>query len=405
MEEGRKLPLEGLKVVELGTHFAVPSVARILADWGAEVIKVESMKGDAWRSVGRNQKCPIVDEENPFFTVANANKKFIALDLKNPEGKEALIKLIGTAEIFVTNMRMAALTKLGVDYEQLKQIYPSMIYVHFTGYGYNGPDAAKPGFDSVAFWARSGSMMDWGTKGNFPFLAPTGAGDAMVGSILCAGVLAALIAKRETGKGTLVSSSLMGSSIWYNNAAVVSTQYGNEFPKDKDHPANPFGWQYECSDGEWLMIGVVDYADAYRKIFHLFGRDDMLDDDRFNTITAVQKHLDEFMPILRGYFKMKTRDEWVELIGGLNIVVGKIGHLKELATDEQAIANNFVRPVVFPSGKTVSMPTVPLEFSAYDTGSRYEPTGEIGRDTEGVLEDIGYKKDAIEALRNQGAIK
>ena len=405
MAEERKLPLQGLKVVELGTHFAVPSVTRMLADWGAEVIKVENVKGDAWRIVGRNQKCPITDEENPFFMVPNANKKFVALNLKDPDGKEALIKLIGSAEIFATNMRMGALTKLGFDYDSMKKLYPGLIYVHFTGYGYKGPDAAKPGFDSVAFWARSGSMMDWGTEGNFPFLAPTGAGDAMVGSILCAGTLAALISKRETGQGTLVSSSLMGSSIWYNNAAVVSTQYGNKFPKDKDHPANPFGWQYECSDGEWLMIGVVDYADAYRKIFHLFGRDDMLDDERFNTISAVQQHLDEFMPILRGYFKTKTRDEWVDLIAGLNIVVGKIGHLKDLATDEQAIANEFVQDVEFPSGKKVAMPTVPIEFSAYDTKSKYEKTGEIGHDTVAVLGEVGYTKEQVEALRSQGAAK
>ena len=240
-------PLEGLKVVELGTHFAVPSVTRILADWGAEVVKVESLTGDAWRIVGRNQKCPVVDDENPFFTVPNANKQFLALNLKDEDGKAALKKLIGTADIFLSNMRLPALKKLGFSYEDLKEAFPSLIYVHFSGFGYEGPDAALPGFDSVAFWARSGSMLDWGVEGNFPFLAPTGAGDAMVGSILCAGVLAAVIGREKTGKGTFVSSSLMGSSIWYNNAAVVSTQYGNKFPKDKDHPANPFGWQYPMS--------------------------------------------------------------------------------------------------------------------------------------------------------------
>lgn len=399
------LPLNGIKVVELGTHFAVPAVARIMADWGAEVIKVEGLGGDAWRTVGRNQKCPIVDEENPFFTVPNANKKFLALNLKNPEGKEALIKLIGTADVFLSNMRMPALTKLGFDYETLSALYPGLIYAHFTGYGYKGPDAAKPGFDSVAFWARVGSMLDWGTEGSFPFLAPTGAGDAMTGSILCAGVLAALIGKKETGKGTFVSSSLMGSSIWYNNAAVVSTQYGNKFPKDKDHPANPFGWQYQCADGEWLMIGVVDYADAYKKLMPLFGHPELVDDERFNTITAVQQHLDEAMPVFREGFLQDTRDNWVERIGALNIVIGKIGHLSELATDPQAIANGFIKEVTFPSGKTVAMPTVPVEFSAYDAGDAYEPTGAVGRDTDEVLAQVGYSTDQIETLRTSGAAK
>ena len=398
-------PLEGLKVVELGTHFAVPSVSRILADWGAEVVKVESLTGDAWRIVGRNQKCPVVDEENPFFTVPNANKQFLALNLKDEEGKAALIKLIGGADIFVSNMRLPALKKLGFSYDELKEKFPSLIYVHFSGFGYEGPDAALPGFDSVAFWARSGAMLDWGVEGNFPFLAPTGAGDAMVGSILCAGVLAAVIGREKTGKGTFVSSSLMGSSIWYNNAAVVSTQYGNKFPKDKDHPANPFGWQYQCSDGEWLMIGVVDYADAYKKIMPLMGHEDLVGDERFNTISAVQKHLDEFMPILRAGFMTDTRDNWVRRISELNIVIGKIGHLSELAHDEQAIANRFVVPVTFPSGKTVQMPTVPVQFSAYEVGDAYAPTGSIGRDDDKILASIGYSAEEIAALKEKGVTK
>lgn len=398
-------PLEGLKVVELGTHFAVPSVTRILADWGAEVVKVESLTGDAWRIVGRNQKCPVVDDENPFFTVPNANKQFLALNLKDEDGKAALKKLISTADIFLSNMRLPALKKLGFSYEDLKEAFPSLIYVHFSGFGYEGPDASLPGFDSVAFWARSGSMLDWGVEGNFPFLAPTGAGDAMVGSILCAGVLAAVIGREKTGKGTFVSSSLMGSSIWYNNAAVVSTQYGNKFPKDKDHPANPFGWQYQCSDGEWLMIGVVDYADAYRKIMPLMGHEDLVGDERFNTISAVQQHLDEFMPILRAGFMTDTRDNWVRRISELNIVIGKIGHLSELAHDEQAIANRFVVPVTFPSGKTVQMPTVPVQFSAYEVGDAYAPTGSIGRDDDKILASIGYSAEEIAALKEKGVTK
>ena len=399
------LPLEGLKVVELGTHFAVPSVTRILADWGADVVKVEGLKGDAWRIVGRNQKCSITDDENPFFTVPNANKKFLALNLKDPDGKEAMMKLISTADIFVSNMRLPALTKLGFSYEQLKEAYPGLIYVHFSGFGYKGPDAALPGFDSVAFWARSGSMIDWGVKGNFPFLAPTGAGDAMVGSILCAGVLAAVIGKQKTGKGTFVSSSLLGSTIWYNNAGVVSTQYGNEFPKDKDHPANPFGWQYQCSDGEWLMLGVLDYADAFKKIMPEMGHPELVEDERFNTITAVQQNMDELMPILRAGFMTDTRDNWVKRIGAHNIVVGKIGHMKDLAYDEQAIANNFVVPVTFPSGKTVQMPTVPVEFSAYDTGKKYEPTGAIGRDDDEILASLGYTAEQVAAMKEKGATK
>lgn len=399
------LPLEGMKVIELGTHFAVPSVTRIMADWGAEVIKVEALKGDAWRVVGRNQRCPVADDENPFFTIPNANKKFMALNLKDPDGKEALMKLIAQADIFISNMRLPALTKMGLAYDQLKDQFPGLIYSHFTGFGYEGPDAALPGFDSVAFWARSGAMVDWGTQGNHPFLAPTGAGDAMAGSILCAGILAAVIGKQKTGKGTFVSTSLMGSSIWYNNAGVVCTQYGAVFPKDKDHPANPFGWQYQCADGEWLMIGVADYADAYKRIMPAMGLDELVEDTRFNTISAVQEHMDEFMPILRATFMKDTRDNWVKRIGAANIVIGKIGHLKDLAYDEQAIANKYVVPVTFPSGKTVQMPTIPVLFSAYDVGDRYEPTGVVGRDDDAILSGLGYSAEQIAAMKEKGVTR
>lgn len=397
-------PLSGVRVVELGTHVAVPNATRFLADWGAEVIKVEGFTGDQWRIVGRNQMCPITDEENPFFTLQNANKKFIALDIKNSDGREILLKLIGEAEIFITNMRLPALKKLGIDYETLVQKFPGIIYGHFTGYGYKGPDAAKPGFDSVAFWARSGAMIDWGPKGSLPFLAPTGTGDSTVGSILCAGVLAALVAKRTTGKGTFLSSSLMGSAIWYNGSAVVSTQYGNQFPKDPDKPANPFGYQYQCKDGEWIMIGLVDYNGGYPKLCKLFDREDLIGDERFSTITKVRDHIDEFMPIVREAFQKKDSDEWVKLLSAENFVCGKIGHMCDLYKDPQAIANDFVAPVTFASGNSVALPTVPMTFSGYPTMS-YTPTGPIGRDTDEILRSVGLDEDQIAQMRKDGAVK
>ena len=137
----------------------------------------------------------------------------------------------------------------------------------------------------------------------------------------------------------------------------------------------------------------------------LMGHEDLVGDERFNTISAVQKHLDEFMPILRAGFMTDTRDNWVRRIGELNIVIGKIGHLSELAYDEQAIANRFVVPVTFPSGKTVQMPTVPVQFSAYEVGDAYEPTGSIGRDDDKILASIGYSAEEIAALKEKGVTK
>lgn len=400
----KHLPLEGLRVVELGTHVAVPNAARFLADWGAEVVKVEGLSGDAWRVVGRNQLCPILDEENPLFTLQNANKRFISIDLKDPTGMEMFLKLIARCDIFVTNVRMKSLVKMGIDDKTLLARFPKLVYGHFTGYGYEGPDAAKPGFDTVAYWARSGSIVDWGADGGFPFLPPTGAGDATVGSILCGGLLAAYIAAQRTGKGTLVSSSLFGSAIWYNGSYVLSTQFGNQLPKDKDRPNNPLGYPYQCGDGNWLFIGIADYNGSFPKLCRVLGLEELIEDQRFNDITNVHANIDAFMPILRGAFMKKDRDTWVEEFTAADLVCGKIGHISELRTDPQALANRYIVPVTFENGETVDMPTVPVLFGAYDE-SGYQPTGAVGRDTEEVLKQIGYTEGEIRAAKEKGAVR
>ena len=153
-------PLEGVKVIDLTYFVAGPGAARILADWGADVIKVEGLKGEEWRILGKNYGIPYTAEENALFTAQNANKKFIALDLKKEDGKEALLKLLENADVFISNVRLKSLVKMGLDYDSLKERFPRLIYCHFTGFGYEGPDAARPGFDMAAFWARSGAIVD-----------------------------------------------------------------------------------------------------------------------------------------------------------------------------------------------------------------------------------------------------
>ena len=153
-------PLEGIKVVELGTHVAVPMAARLMADWGAEVIKVESLTGDLWRSYGLNVKTPVTDEENPIFAVPNANKRLIALNLKTDKGRE---------DVFMSNVRLKGLKGLGLDYESLSRRFPKLVYFHFTGYGYDGPWAKRPGFDIAAFWS-AGAMI--GRRTPFPHPRP-----------------------------------------------------------------------------------------------------------------------------------------------------------------------------------------------------------------------------------------
>lgn len=400
----QQYPLSGIRVVELGTHVAVPCATRFLADWGADVIKVENLSGDQWRVVGRNQMCPVLDEENPFFDLQNANKKFVALNLKSAMGLSALMRLLEDADIFVSNMRLPALRKLNVDYETLKERFPRLIYGHFTGYGYEGPDAEKPGFDSVAFWARSGAMTDWGVKDAFPIMPPTGAGDMMAGSILCCGLLAALQGRSATGHGCFVSNSLLGSAVWYNSAGVVSTQYGNTFPKEAGRPANPLGYQYQCADGEWVMIGVADYNGVYPQVCDALGLEKYKEDPRFCRIDQVKLHVDAFVAILREAFSKLSRDEAIAALSRHNIVCGKIAHMRDLWSDPQVLANGYVRPVNFQNGHSALYPEVPVRFEGYaaKTGAPAKP---VGADTREVLESVGYTALEIERGAADGSLK
>ena len=161
MEQMKKMPLEGIRVVELATVVAAPTASRVLCAFGAEVIKVETKIGDEMRRAGEFEMVVCEDDKNPLFTIQNSGKLLTSIDLKNPDGKAAFLKLLETADVFLTNVRLPSLGRLGLDYETLHKAYPGLVYAHFSGFGPKGPDAAKPGFDSTAFWLRSGPMADW----------------------------------------------------------------------------------------------------------------------------------------------------------------------------------------------------------------------------------------------------
>ena len=156
MEQMKKMPLEGIRVVELATVVAAPTASRVLCAFGAEVIKVETKIGDEMRRAGEFEMVVCEDDKNPLFTIQNSGKRLTSIDLKNPDGKAAFLKLLETADVFLTNVRLPSLGRLGLDYETLHKAYPGLVYAHFSGFGPKGPDAAKPGFDSTAFWLRSG---------------------------------------------------------------------------------------------------------------------------------------------------------------------------------------------------------------------------------------------------------
>ena len=397
--------LAGIKVIELGTHVVVPTATRVLADYGADVVKIENLSGEEWRYIGKNLGVPVTEEENSVFTNQNSNKKFISLDLKTKEGVDILLRLIENADIFCSNVRLKALEKLGLDYETLKMRFPRLIYCHFTGFGYEGPDKDRPGFDMAAFWARSGALADWANIGSFP-AKPIGAfGDVSSANFILNGMLMALFARERTGRGTLVSSSLYGSSIWLNSIGIITAQepYNVPYPTSRFEPALPLSHIFECKGGDYIIMTIMDYEPRREMAFKMLGMDEYLEDERFDTLKHTRENLETFIKIVNEKFLAKTRDEWAEIFTENNVVYEKLVHYKEVPADVQASANNYLQDISFESGTSIKMTRYPVLLSDYDS-KLVTPTGAVGQDTHAVLQELGYTADEISAMEANKAI-
>ena len=340
-----------------------------------------------------------------FETCKNA-KAFI--DLKNPDGKAAFLKLLETADVFLTNVRLPSLGRLGLDYETLHKAYPGLVYAHFSGFGPKGPDAAKPGFDSTAFWLRSGPMADWQVPGSFPFTPTYAFGDMATSSAFLSGILMALIGKKSTGMGTFVSTSLFASGIWCNAIGVVShqPQFGGERPNDPLRPADPFCHFYQCSDGKWIGVFDNEYRRELPKFANLFGMPEIADDPRAASLEALHEtdYVVEIVTRLNAIFKTKTVVEWEAFLSENNVSCERMRTIRDVSTDEQAIANGYVQKVTFKDDLEVMMPCPPMQFTEYAMRP-YTSAGRLGADTDSIFHDLGYTDSEIAAMKDSGAIQ
>ena len=407
MDESLRMPLEGIRVVELATVVAAPTAGRMLCAYGAEVIKVETAIGDEMRRAGEFEMVICEDDKNPLFTIQNSGKTLTSINLKNPDGKEAFLRLLNTADVFLTNVRAASLGRLGLDYETLHERFPQLIYAHFSGFGPKGPAANNPGFDSTAFWLRTGPLADWQAPGSFPFTPTYAFGDMATSSVLLSGILMALLGRERTGQGTLVNTSLFASGIWCNAIGVVShqPQFGGERVNDPLRPSAPFCHFYECADGRWIGVFDNEYRRELPKFAQLFDMPDIVDDPRCASLEALQQTdaVAEVTARLNEKFRTRTSQEWLDYLNENNVSCELMRKISDVYTDEQAIANGYVREVTFKDDLKVMMPCPPVHFSEYTTRP-YVSAGKLGKDTDAVFHELGYSDDEIQAMRDEKAI-
>lgn len=403
----RRKPLEGVKVIELANFIAAATAGRFLADLGADVIKIESAKGDPLRYTAPTEGRPLDMYENTTWELENANKRCISLDMKNPQGKEAFFKLLDEADVIITNWRVQALERAGLDYESLKDKYPSLVYAICTGYGEYGPDKDLPGFDFTAFFARGGYLETLRQKSDVPMNVVPGIGDHNVGMNLAAGILAALYHAKITGEGEKVETSLFESAIFNMGMMIQAAQYpevGVKYPINVREASNPLNAAWYTQDERYIQTCMPDYNTYFKKFVTILGLEYLAEDERYFPVQNLQKNAlgtDVYDKVMKR-FSERPYQEWKVILEEADIPFSLAKNWEELLEDEQAWANDCFYKMNYPKGERVLVKP-PVKFQEFGP-TPYNRGPFIGEHGEEVLREVGYSDEEIKAMRENNTL-
>lgn len=387
-------PMDGFRVVELGVWVAAPAAGAILADWGADVIKIEPPGGDPARSFGRMMglDSDLGSASNPPFQMDNRSKRSIVLDLGTAEGRRIAVELITGADVFLTNIRPAALARLGLDFESVATHNPRLVYGLITGYGTEGPDADRAAYDVAAFWARAGIADLLTRPGDTPPFQRGGMGDHSAGMTLAAAVCAALLARTRTGTGQLVTTSLYRQGAYTVsfdlNTLLMSGQ--QVAIGQRETMGNPCMNNYTAGDGRRFWIVGLDVARHWPALCRSVGREEWL--TRYPTPRDRFTHARDIIAELDTLFATRTLPEWEQVFAGEpDFFWSPINSLDDVVADEQFHASGGI--VYVPEGdSSTPMVASPADFSATPWRPR-APAPELGEHTEQILAELDGTQD------------
>ena len=392
-------PLAGLKVVELAQIMAGPTCGMLLADMGADVIKVEKIPdGDDSRGYSE----PSVNGESAPFMAMNRNKRSIAVDLKKEGGKEVVRRLVANADVVTENYRKGTMEKLGIGYEALRAINPSLIYCSISGYGRTGPYADKGGFDLIA-QGFAGIMSITGEPGGPPAKSGTSIADINAGILAALGVVSAYVHRLKTGEGQLVDTSLMEAAVQqtYWHAATFFATGVAPGPTGSAHILTAPYQAFPTADG-WINVGGANQSN-WERIARMLGAPELIDDPRFRSNTDRMANLPALAQMLGALFKRRTTAEWLAELDAAGIPAGRVNTVGEMLADPQVAAREMVVETVHPiAGSTRSL-GLPIKFSATPGGVR-RPAPLFGEHTREVLAEAGFDRQDIERLLREGAV-
>lgn len=396
--------LEGLKVVEYATYMAAPGCGSILRDWGADVIKVEPPGGDPIRSFFQTIGSDIQD--NPVFAFDNRGKRSIVVDTRTEDGNAIVRKLAEEADVFLTNVRPGGLERSGLDYANLSKLNPKLVYCSLTGYGLEGPDADKPGFDVASFWSRSGVASLTVPKGQEPFPLRTAFGDHTTSMAAAAGICAALVKAGRTGKGQFVEASLLRAGLYALGSDFAIQLFFDRIgsTKARHEQIQPLMNFFKTSDGAWICIvprqGNVDWEPICRAA----GLDDITQDERFSSSKARRKNSAQLVDLLDAAFAKLTKDEAAERLDVEQIAWAPVQTLAEVASDPQVAAAGAITQTPSESGDgSFRSPASPIRFPGEDDGPKGAAPS-LGQHTQDVLSEFGFSDETIEEYKANGVV-
>jgi crotonobetainyl-CoA:carnitine CoA-transferase CaiB-like acyl-CoA transferase len=393
---------EGLKVLDCASFIAAPAAATIFADFGADVIKIEPPGGDPYRKLPRIKGQPQC-EQNYAWLLTDRSRRSLALDLSKPEGQTVLARLAASADVFITNMPLRVRARLGISYEQLAPLNARLIYASFTGYGETGEEASKPGFDSNAYWARSGLMNEVKPDAESPpARSVAGMGDHPAALALYGGIVMALYRREKTGKGGHVASSLLANGLWSNGLPIQAKFCGATFtPRvPRDEAPNALTNMYKCRDSRWLTLSLLDEERQWPLLLRAVEEQSLKRDPRFATKSARHANARELVVIFDHIFLARDFAEWRQRLDAAGLVFGFVATLDDVVADKQARENGFILPIADTLLETVDSPI-------YLDGEEKRAPGrapEIGESSDSIMRESGFGEGEIAEMRAAGII-